>query len=68
MWRLVLMAGLVVLLTAGCEVVVPWESAEAAVIPPVQFLRPVRDDITGTWVAAWVAPEGFAGTAGQEQE
>ncbi len=43
----------------------PAESAEAASIPPVQFLRPVRDTITGTWVAAWVDPEGFAGGTAQ---
>jgi hypothetical protein len=61
MWRMVLFAGLVVLLAAGCEVVVPAETADAAPIPPVQFLRPVRDTVTGTWVAAWVDPDGFAG-------
>ena len=61
MWRLVLMGGLVVLLAAGCDVMVPSESAEPGAIAPVQFLRPVRDSITGTWVAAWVDPEGFAG-------
>jgi len=62
MKRLCLAASLAVLLVSGCEVVVPSGSAGSAEIPDVQFLRPVRDSETGTWIAAWVEPEGYDGT------
>ena len=50
------------LMVSGCTVVFEPGSADPAPIAPTQFLRPVRDQITGTWVAAWVDPEGFSGT------
>ncbi len=60
MRRLTMMAVLVGTLFTGCNVVFESGSADPAPIAPVQFLRPVRDDITNTWVAAWVDPEGLA--------
>ena len=48
------------LLNAGCDIYVNGASSPAD-IPPVQFLRPIQDTETGTWVAAWVDPEGYAG-------
>ena len=65
MWRLMMTAGLVLILASGCEVVVPAETAAAAAIPSVQFLRPVRDSATNTWVAAWLDPDGFSGADSQ---
>ncbi len=32
---------------------------DAGTIPDTQFLRPAREPVTGTWVAAWTNPEGF---------
>jgi hypothetical protein len=59
MRRLAIMTALVGTLFTGCNVVFRSGPAEPATIAPVQFLRPVRDIVTGTWVAAWVEPEGF---------
>ncbi|MCP4250725.1 MAG: hypothetical protein GY778_27110 [bacterium] len=50
------------LMVSGCTVVFEPGPADPAPIAPTQFLRPVRDEITGTWTAAWVEPEGFIGT------
>ena len=47
---------LVGMLFNGCAAVVDSGSAEPAPISPTQFLRPIRDGATDTWVAAWVDP------------
>ncbi|HUU84647.1 MAG TPA: hypothetical protein VM243_14200 [Phycisphaerae bacterium] len=67
MWRTVLLAGLVVLSASGCDIVVPAATVEPGAIPSVQFLRPVRDDITGTWVAGWIDPDNFSGATATGQ-
>jgi len=66
MRRLAMMAALLGTLFTGCNVVFRSGPAEPAPIAPVQFLRPVRDSVTDTWVAAWVDPEGYEQSQTQE--
>ena len=66
MRRLAMTAALLGTLFTGCNVVFRSGPAEPGPIAPVQFLRPVRDSITGTWVAAWVDPEGYEQSQTQE--
>ncbi|MFQ5490202.1 MAG: hypothetical protein ACE5GE_05720 [Phycisphaerae bacterium] len=61
MKRRAIAAGLVGLTFNGCTVLVDTMPAEPAPIAPVQFLRPIRDAQTGTWVANWVDPPNFEG-------
>jgi len=62
MRRLLTVTLLVGTLFTGCTIAFRPGPADPAPIAPVQFLRPVRDEVTGTWVAAWLDPEGFSQT------
>jgi hypothetical protein len=52
--------GLVGLLFSGCAGVFDPVTADPAPIRPTQVLRPIRDSITDTWVAAWMDPQNFS--------
>ena len=60
-------AVLIGVLVSGCDVVVGSGPANPGAIPATQFLRPVRDEVTGTWVAAWIDPENYLGPGSAEE-